>query len=87
MTAGEIADGFGLSKNTAGSKAGEVRKLLNLSYSNHEFVLQEILKDSPMIWMLSVNGFYTDIRRMPREVQEQAYNKGLIPYIPADRAD
>ena len=87
MTAGEIADGFGLSKNTAGSKAGEVRKLLNLSYSNHEFVLQELLKDSPMIWMLSVNGFYTDIRHMPREVQEQAYNKGLIPYIPADRAD
>ena len=87
MTAGEIAGGFGLSKNTAGGKASEVRKLLNLSYSNHEFVLQEILKDSPMVWMLSVNGFYVDIRNMPREVQEQAFNKGLIPYIPADRAD
>jgi hypothetical protein len=28
-----------------------------------------------------------DIRRCPREAQEAAFEKGLIPYIPADRAD
>lgn len=32
-----------------------------------------------------VNGFIIDIRTAPREVQELAYRKGLIPYIPADR--
>jgi hypothetical protein len=26
-----------------------------------------------------------DVRHMPREVQEIAYQKGLIPFIPADR--
>jgi hypothetical protein len=26
-----------------------------------------------------------DVRRAPREVQEIAFQKGLIPYIPADR--
>jgi hypothetical protein len=26
-----------------------------------------------------------DVRHAPREVQEIAFNKGLIPYIPADR--
>ena len=26
-----------------------------------------------------------DVRYAPREVQEIAFNKGLIPYIPADR--
>jgi hypothetical protein len=26
-----------------------------------------------------------DVRHMPREVQAIAYEKGLIPYIPADR--
>jgi hypothetical protein len=40
-----------------------------------------------MIWNLMVNGYIVDIRGMPREVQEIAYNKGLIPYIPADRED
>ena len=27
-----------------------------------------------------------DVRRCTREVQEIAFKKGLIPYIPADRA-
>jgi hypothetical protein len=35
--------------------------------------------------MLQVNGFMVDVRHVPREVQEIAFNKGLIPYIPADR--
>jgi len=31
------------------------------------------------------SGFIIDIRDAPREIQELAYQKGLIPYIPADR--
>ena len=85
LTAGDIAGWFGLAKGTAGSKAKEVRKLLKLSYSNYEFMLNDIVEGNPMVWMLSVNGFYVDIRNMPREAQAAAYNKGLIPYIPADK--
>ena len=33
-------------------------------------------------WMVEVNGFVTDVRHAPREVQEIALEKGLIPYIP-----
>jgi hypothetical protein len=44
------------------------------------------MDDSPMIWMLEVNGLITDIRSCPREAQVVAFEKGLIPYIPADRA-
>ena len=40
-----------------------------------------------MVWMLQVNGFMMDVRNAPREVQEIAFNKGLIPYIPADRQE
>ena len=36
-------------------------------------------------WMLQVNGMLVDVRFMPREVQEIAYQKGLIPFIPVDR--
>ena len=38
-----------------------------------------------LVWLLEVNGLLVDVRHMPREVQEIAYRKGLIPYIPADR--
>jgi hypothetical protein len=38
------------------------------------------------VWILQVNGLMVDIRHMPREAQEIAYQKGLIPYIPADRS-
>ena len=82
MTAVEIADWFGLSKSTAGSKAADINKWLNLSYLNTEFMLDSHIKSNPMIWHLSVNGFLVDIRKMPREIQEEAFRKGLIPYIP-----
>ncbi len=32
-----------------------------------------------------MNGFLVDLRNMPREVQQIAFDKGMIPYIPADR--
>jgi hypothetical protein len=40
------------------------------------------LEDNPMAWMIEVNGLIVDARWMPREVQEEAYRRGLIPYIP-----
>jgi hypothetical protein len=35
--------------------------------------------------MIQVNGLLADARHLPREIQEEAYRKGLIPYIPDDR--
>ena len=35
-----------------------------------------------MVWMVMVNGMIVDIRTMPRELQEAAFEKGLIPYLP-----
>ncbi len=49
------------------------------------WTLPSRLDDNPMVWMLQVNGFMLDVRDAPRELQEVAFNKGLIPYIPADR--
>jgi hypothetical protein len=33
-----------------------------------------------------VNGLIIDARSAPRFIQEEAYRKGLIPYIPDDKA-
>jgi hypothetical protein len=41
-----------------------------------------MLEDNPLVWTLEVNGLPVDARWMPREVQEEAYRLGLIPYVP-----
>jgi hypothetical protein len=35
--------------------------------------------------MLQVNGFMIDIRNAPLELQRLASEKGLIPFVPAER--
>jgi hypothetical protein len=35
--------------------------------------------------MAMVNGLMVDLRNMPREVQEIAFEQGMIPYVPADQ--
>ena len=35
-------------------------------------------------WMFTIDGCKRDIRKEPREFQEQAYYSGMIPFIPAD---
>jgi hypothetical protein len=43
------------------------------------------MESNPMAWMVMVNGLIVDARRLPRPLQEEAYRKGLIPYIPGER--
>ena len=48
-------------------------------------MLKSIVAQDPLVWMAEVNGMLVDIREMPREVQVIAFEKGMIPYIPADQ--
>jgi hypothetical protein len=43
------------------------------------------LDSNPMVWMLQVNGMIVDVRALPREVQVESFERGMIPYVPADR--
>jgi hypothetical protein len=85
MTSAEIAAGFGTSLATMQAKARIIREGLRLRPLDPDWCLPRLLADNPLVWMLKVNGFVVDIRDMPREAQVAAYEKGLIPYIPADR--
>jgi hypothetical protein len=40
-----------------------------------------------MMWMLQVNGLMVDIRRAPIELQRLAFERGLIPFIPAEQPE
>ena len=61
-----------------------IRKMLKMYQLDPNWTLPSRL-DNPMVWMLQVNGFMVGVRHTPREVQEIAFNKGLIRSIPADR--
>jgi hypothetical protein len=79
----EICAWFGVSKSTAGNKAKLIRDMLKIDFYNHKWKLMSQMEKSSFVWMIQVNGFIVDVRNMPLEVQYQAYEKGLIPYVPS----
>jgi hypothetical protein len=81
-TGQDLANAFGVSKSTAASKAKQIRDWLKISYFSHQWTLPSRLADSPMAWMISLDGFIVDARNLPRDIQEAAYKKGFIPFIP-----
>ena len=59
--------------------------MLRIHQLDPRWTLPSRMDDNPLIWLVEVDGFVLDLRREPRHLQEIAFNKGLIPYIPADR--
>lgn len=51
-----------------------------------QWTLPSRMDANPLVWMLQVNGLMVDVRHLPLEVQDIAYAKGLIPYVPARKA-
>lgn len=85
LTAQQLCALFGVSQSNAAAKAGQIRKILDLMPFHPEWSLPSKMEDNPLVWMISVNGLIMDVRMAPREVQEVAFEQGLIPYVPGDR--
>ena len=80
-----IDKAFGVGQGTGQGKSKEIRNTLRIGQLDPDWCLPSRMDDNPLVWMLEVNGFVMDVRTCPREMQEAAFQKGLIPYIPADR--
>jgi hypothetical protein len=85
MTTADLCARFGVGQSTASTKARVISQALKTSRLNPEWSLPSLLDQNPLVWMAEVNGFLVDLRDLPREVQQIAFDKGLIPYIPADQ--
>jgi len=85
MRLSDIDAAFGISESSGAAKLAAIRKMLRIHQLDPNWSLPSRLNDNPLVWMLAVNGLIMDIRQCPREAQEIAFEKGLIPYIPADR--
>jgi hypothetical protein len=82
-----IDEAFGIAESTGAAKLKEIRTTFRIRQFDPKWTLPSKMDDNPMVWMLEANGFLMDVRHAPRELQEVAFKKGLIPYIPADRAE
>jgi hypothetical protein len=83
----DISRAFGVAESTGAAKGSVIRDLLNVGRFDPAWTVPANLEKNPMIWILEVNGLPVDVRHAPRALQAIAFEKGLIPYIPADRDD
>jgi len=82
IAASQIWGAFDLSSSTMQAKSKQIRDLLGMHPMDPDWSTPSMVDKNPLIWMLEVNGLIIDVRHAPREIQEIAYHKGLIPYIP-----
>lgn len=73
---------FDVSQSAGAAKSREIMRLFDIVPLGPRWSLPSRLADNPLVWMILVNGVMVDVRMMPRELQEQAYELGLIPFVP-----
>jgi Domain of unknown function (DUF6398) len=81
----DLCAAFGVGESTAHAKARVIEKAVGAHRLNPQWLLRSLIERNPLLWMAEVNGLLVDLRDMPREVQEIAFEQKIIPYIPADR--
>jgi hypothetical protein len=59
-----------------------IRDTLKSSHLDGQFMRRDLVEASPLTWLLEVDGMLVDIRRAPVHLQVQAFELGLIPYVP-----
>jgi hypothetical protein len=84
MPLADVCAAFGVGQSTASAKAQVISDALHTNRMDPAWMLRSFVDRNPLVWMAEVNGLLVDLRDMPHEVQVIAYEKGLIPYIPAD---
>jgi len=87
MTTADLCAAFDVGESTAHAKARVIEKAIGAGPLDPQWTLPSLVEQNPLVWMAAVNGLLVDLRDMPRDVQQIAFAKGLIPYIPADRKD
>jgi hypothetical protein len=77
---------FGIGGSTGQTKSAQIRKILKIDRFEPQWTLASKLDENPRAWMIEVNGFIMDARSASPEIQEEAFGRGLIPYLPRPAA-
>ena len=87
VSADQLCNAFGVTKSTAYQKSKDIRDIFHMSQFDPRWCLPSLVERNPLIWMIEVDGIAVDARWLPREIQEIAFEKELIPYIPDEEKD
>jgi hypothetical protein len=88
MSGKQVGAAFGVSVATMQAKSREIRKGLDIQQFDPEWTLPSLYDKNPMAWFVETrDGLLLDIRNLPREQLQLAFERGLIPYLPADQED
>lgn len=83
IAAAELCSLLGVSQGTASRRAKDIRDRLGLFAFHPDWTLHSLMAENPLAWLVELdNGMIMDARALPRELQEEAFQLGLIPYVP-----
>ncbi len=77
---------FELATSTGQPHSKKIRDALNMGQMDPVWTLPSRMEANPLVWMIQFNGFMVDARHLSLEIQDIAYAKGLIPYVPGRKA-
>jgi hypothetical protein len=79
MTADQLAALLGVVKTTMANKAALINKALTLGVFEPDLTTTAMLEQHPLAWLVEIDGLIVDARMLPRELQDEARRRGLIP--------
>ena len=86
MPSAELCAHFNIAAGTGGSKAKQVREAVGIQQYGFQWALPETIdRVGSLFWLIEYDGLAVDARELSRDVQEAAFEKGLIPYVYADK--
>ena len=87
VSTSELCSYFGVGQSTASEKVKRIQESLKIDVFDPRWTLASRLGDNPRVWQIMINGLVVDARETPREIQEEALRRGLIPYLPGERGE
>ena len=79
----DLAELLGVRQATMANKGRLIMDTVRIGLMDPEYSRQALIAHNPMVWMLEIDGFIVDARRLPEALQIEAWRRGLIPYVPA----
>jgi hypothetical protein len=86
MRGADVCVVFGVSPSAGAAKGREIMRMFHIGQLDPRWCLPSKLADNPLAWLVEFNGVVVDVRHLPRDVQEAAHRRGLIPFVPGEPA-
>ena len=84
LPAKELCTLFGVSQSNASAKSRDIERMLKVGVFDPEWCKPSQLEDNPLAWMIETpEGIILDARFVPRDLQEDLYGEGIIPFVPS----